>query len=59
LDTKGETIITILWKIYFWLILGLYLLLIGVFIFVDDIDFFETKINFFSAIYDGLITPIH
>lgn len=56
--TKGETIITIFWKIYFWLILGLHLLIIGVFIFVDDIDFFKTEINFFSATYDVLMILI-
>jgi len=47
-----------MWKIYFWLILGLHILVIGVFIFVDDIDFFETDISFLSATYDVLIILI-
>lgn len=55
---KGNIIITILWKIYFWLIIGLNLLVIGVVIFVNDIDFFETKINFFSVTYDVLMILI-
>lgn len=47
-----------MWKIYFWLIIGLHLLLIGVFIFVDDIDVFETDISFLSVTYDVLIILI-
>lgn len=47
-----------MWKIYFWLIIGLHLLIIGVFIFVDDIDVFETDISFLSATYDVLIILI-
>jgi len=47
-----------MWKIYFWLIIGLHLLIIGVFIFVDNINLFETEMNFFSATYDFLILLI-
>jgi len=58
LYTKGEIIITILWKIYFWLTIGLYLLLIGAFIVIDDTNLFETKMNFFSTTYDILMILI-
>ncbi len=47
-----------MWKIYFWLIIGLHLLVIGVFIFVNNINLVETEINFFSATYDFLILLI-
>jgi len=56
--TKGKNIVTILWKIYFWLIIGLHLLIIGVFTFAEEINYFETDISFLSATYDILIILI-
>jgi len=48
-----------MWKIYFWLFIGLHFLGIGAFIFIDDIDFFETDISYLSATYDVVIGLIY
>ncbi|WP_345977983.1 hypothetical protein [Sulfurimonas sp. HSL3-7] len=46
-----------LWKIYFWLIAGLYMLVIIFvpFLIFNDATLFETKINIFSNGYDALV----
>ena len=48
-----------MWKIYFWLLIGLHLLGTGVIIFIDDVDYFETNISFLSTTYDVLIGLIY
>ena len=47
-----------MWKIYFWLLIVLNLLIMWFFIFVKDVNCFEADISFLSASYDVLIILI-